>query len=358
MVFVLVVATLTAVVVTWWWWAGTRGLNGKDLVTARLDGLRVGLSVGVGGGGLFALWLALRRQRSTEADLDNRERALAHQLSVAADSKAHQERVAAAAEKDAEARRITDLYTKAADQLGSEKAPVRLAGLYALGRLAQEHAEQRQTVVNVLCAYLRMPYTLPGETTPSDTSDHNSTSHESRTQERQVRITAQRILCDHIRNFQEKKTRWTNIDLDLTGAVLIDWSMNFSSVRAADFSAVEFIGRVSFLNTTFKDSADFSQARFTDYVDFDMAVFRDVVHFGAANFEKFATFDGTHFIHNANFGGANFRDQVTFNNAKFAGAPGNLETQEDPWTHFGGATFAHEIPTEIQPFLKAVQPPE
>jgi hypothetical protein len=39
---------------------------------------------------------------------------------------------------DAGERRITDLYTKAADQLGSDIAPVRLAGLYALERLAQD----------------------------------------------------------------------------------------------------------------------------------------------------------------------------------------------------------------------------
>ncbi|HWM04943.1 MAG TPA: hypothetical protein VNP92_21600 [Actinophytocola sp.] len=43
-------------------------------------------------------------------------------------TQAHQERVAAAAEVDAEARRVTDLYTKAVDQLGSDKAPVRLGG--------------------------------------------------------------------------------------------------------------------------------------------------------------------------------------------------------------------------------------
>lgn len=99
----------TVAVVTVLWWAGTRGLTGHELVTARLDALRVGLSIAVGGGGVFALYLAWRRQRATEVDLDNRERALAHQLAVAADTKIHQERVAAATEKDAEARRITDL---------------------------------------------------------------------------------------------------------------------------------------------------------------------------------------------------------------------------------------------------------
>jgi hypothetical protein len=65
--------------------------------------------------------------------------------------------VAAAAAQDAAEQRITELYTRAVDQLGNEKAPVRLAALHALERVAQKNPEQRQTIVNVICAYLRMP---------------------------------------------------------------------------------------------------------------------------------------------------------------------------------------------------------
>jgi hypothetical protein len=56
-------------------------------------------------------------------------------------------------EHDAGERRITELYTKAADQLGSDRAPVRIAGLYALARLGETAESQRQTIVNVVCAY-------------------------------------------------------------------------------------------------------------------------------------------------------------------------------------------------------------
>lgn len=119
------------------WWPATAGLTGADLVKARLDALKIRLSIGVGSGGVVALYLAWRRQHSTEADLDNRERALAqqyevpaHQQAVAATTQAHQERVADDAHADATARRITELYLKAAELLGSDKAPVRLSALY------------------------------------------------------------------------------------------------------------------------------------------------------------------------------------------------------------------------------------
>jgi 2-oxoglutarate dehydrogenase complex dehydrogenase (E1) component-like enzyme len=65
------------------------------------------------------------------------ERTAAHNGKVAADSRAHQAQVAQDARDDAAARRITDLYGKAVDQLGSEKALVRLGGLSALECLAR-----------------------------------------------------------------------------------------------------------------------------------------------------------------------------------------------------------------------------
>ena len=53
-------------------------------------------------------------------------------------------------------------FATAAGQLGSDKPPeVRLAGAYALAGLADDWEENRQTCVDVLCGYLRMPYRAP-----------------------------------------------------------------------------------------------------------------------------------------------------------------------------------------------------
>jgi hypothetical protein len=95
---------------------------------------------------------------------------------------------------------------------------VRLAGLYALEHLAQDNPGHRQTIVNVICAYLRMPYTPhssddePGRQaqryhqrryqaarrgqpapTPPDTGKPTE-GHE----EREVRLTAQHILTTYL----------------------------------------------------------------------------------------------------------------------------------------------------------------
>src|SRR5262245_26763067 len=56
-------------------------------------------------------------------------------------------------------RTLNERFATAAGQLGSDKPPaVRLAGVYAMAGLADDWPENRQTCVDVLCAYLRLPY--------------------------------------------------------------------------------------------------------------------------------------------------------------------------------------------------------
>ena len=69
----------------------------------------------------------------------------------------HQEIATDLTDRDATERRITELYTKAVEQLGNDKTPVRLGGLYALERLAQDNPAQRQTIVSA-CGLGEDPY--------------------------------------------------------------------------------------------------------------------------------------------------------------------------------------------------------
>ena len=56
-------------------------------------------------------------------------------------------------------RTLNERFATAAGQLGSDKPPaVQLAGVYAMAGLADDWEENRQTCVDVLCGYLRMPY--------------------------------------------------------------------------------------------------------------------------------------------------------------------------------------------------------
>jgi uncharacterized protein YjbI with pentapeptide repeats len=288
-----------------------------------------------------ALLLAARRQRSAEIALKQKDR-----------EQAHRERVAAATEIDAAERRITDLYTKAADQLGSDKAPVRLAGLYALERVAQNNPEQRQTIVDVLCAYLRMPFDVPGQP-PEDAADERAvTAYRERVQEREVRLTAQRLLSEHL--VPGEPAFWTDIALDLTGATLINFGMPHCTVRRATFMGATFFGAAHFSSTTFAGRADFWSATFLGEAWFRLTSFHANTHFGRATFHGPVTFEGATFLDIADFQSASFNDEATFLACTFTSEPGTLDmlTRGDaPYTVFQNVSFSTGPPVEVAPYL-------
>lgn len=50
---------------------------------------------------------------------------------------------------------VTDRYTKAIEQLGSDKLDVRISGIYALERVARDSPQDHPTVMDVLAAFIR-----------------------------------------------------------------------------------------------------------------------------------------------------------------------------------------------------------
>jgi hypothetical protein len=277
-------------------------LTGAVTSENRLDVAKTGLGAGAGVGALITLILAVRRQTHTE---------LAQRAT---------ERAQETAERDATERRITDLYGRAVDQFGSDKAPVRLGGLYALERLAQDNPGQRPTIVAVICAYLRMPYRPPDEqpTNPDGTVVLEPAEFEARAQEREVRVAAQRILTDHLRPGPNHPadTFWAGTTLDLAGATLIDLDLT-GCHTTAHFTRATFTGDTRFNRATLTDAASFDQAVFTHTASFGGATFTNTASFSGAVFTDTTWFDGATFTNAASFGGATFADTARFEEATF-----------------------------------------
>lgn len=356
---VIVVLTAAAVVVLWW--PATAGLNGAELVSARLDALKVGLSVAVGSGGVVALYLSWRRQHSTEADLDNRERALLHQQQSHHADLAQRDRVAQATESDARERRLNELYLKAVEQLGSSQAAVRHGGLYALERVAQDNPRQRQTVVNVICAYLRNPYTPPPEIagprqlgvrrpllkttgrprTPAPPP--NGVTRETQLQEREVRLTAQRILRQHLQPGPDpdhpRHEFWPDTDIHLTGATLIDFSLTNCSIADASFRSTTFTGAARFHQANFGGTAWFNEANFEGSAWFNEANFDGTAWFNRVRFGGAAWFEDAKFGGAARFNEANFDGAAIFDEAKFGRNAWFGEAQFGGTARFDDAKF-------------------
>ncbi|MGK5520708.1 pentapeptide repeat-containing protein [Micromonospora sp. URMC 107] len=309
-------------------YAGWPGLERGATVTAAtlFDLLKLVFAVVAGIGGVAALVVAYRRQRVAEHT--NALAEFAHQLAQAADLRAEVSKaLAEAADERAKietdrngVRLFNERFAKASEQLGSEKAAVRLAGVYAMAGLADDWMEGRQTCIDVLCAYLRMPYNPPpgASSEAAQTDDQvpiaNVETTRTAREEREVRHSVIRLVGRHLRLAEDDAASWRGYDFDFTGAVF----------DGGDFSHASFTGgEVSFGGATFTDGD----------LSFDGASFiGGEVYFGGA------TFSGGE----VSFGGATFSGgEVSFDGASFNG--GKVSFFEASFTggkvSFFGATF-------------------
>jgi uncharacterized protein YjbI with pentapeptide repeats len=258
-----------------------------------------------------------------------------------------------------EVRTLNERFATAAGQLGSDKPPeVRLAGVYAMAGLADDWKENRQTCVDVLCGYLRMPYEPdPGRNAaePQPLAVRAS---------REVRHTVIRVITAHLQDGAPDS--WQGLNLDFTGVVFDggDFSgaefsggeVNFNRARfpggMVSFRGARFSGgTVSFNRTQFPGGAAyFDGARFSGgTVSFVQAQFSD----GTVSFSRAHFSGGTVDFRNAQFSGgtvyfgraqfscgtisfddARFSDgMVDFRNARFPGATVSFSR-----AHFSGGT--------------------
>jgi hypothetical protein len=147
-------------------------------------------------------------------------------------------------------RALNERFATAVEHLGSDKPAVRVAGVYALARLADDWQENRQTCVDVLCAYLRMPYEPdPGPEAPESRRLAFQAG-------REVRHTVIRVITAHLR--EAAAVSWQGLDLDFTGVVF----------DGGDFADAHFSGgTVNFRSAAFcGGTVDFSRAQITSGV--------------------------------------------------------------------------------------------
>ncbi|GAA3985022.1 pentapeptide repeat-containing protein [Thermobifida alba] len=283
-----VVAGMVAVV---WLLLGSPGLEVPERLSPQnLDAIATrAFAVVAGLGAVAALVISYRRQRLTEK-----------------------------AEERENTRLFTERFEGASEKLGSEHAAVRLAGVHALAHLADDAPTQqlRQMCIDVLCAYLRMPYDPEPGPLPEDATDEQRAEHQKRSLEfaafREVRHTIIRTITTRLR--EDAPVSWQGCDFDFTGTVFDggDFTRAHFTTGTVDFTRAHFTtGVVDFSGAEFSGgTVDFTRAKFTgSTVNFVGAQFTgSTVNFFGAEFTG-----GT-----VNFVGAQFTGgTVNFTDAKF-----------------------------------------
>jgi hypothetical protein len=295
-------------VITFWLWKVASDATGKTaLANAHLTAIKTGLAAGGGAAALIGLLLAARKQYASEIDA----------ITIA---------------KGAADQRVTELYQGAAEGLGSEKATVRLASLYALERLAQDNPAHRQVCMNVLCSYLRMPYVPPGAPPAKSRIlawEQTLKDPDEAREELQVRLTAQRILASHLRprgsDDPNGSRYWSDMVLDLSEAALVGFDMSGCIIGSSDFRGVTFHGIARFEGAQFNKPVRFSECTFNNCACFSRVDFEYPVDFSGALFMAEAEFRGVSFTQAVDFEGAEFAESASFSQATIRRVDGKVQ---------------------------------
>ena len=248
-------------------------------------------------------------------------------------------------------------YTKAIEQLSSDKASIRLGGVYSLVGLVdewltipdiKERRKEGQVIINNLCAYIRSPFPLAEQAEQLDgpyakdlrkdfKGDKEKFDADKRAfaqdkaaleEERQVRKSIIKAIRERLQDFGAP-VPWSNFDYDFSNThffYFIDFMNSHFKTLPIFFGATFKVG-ANFFGATFEEGANFFGATFNKAADNESANFMEATFMKKAHF-CFATFTG-----DANFTKATFKKDSNYTGAK---------DDRFYWTtdaNFVGATF-------------------
>ena len=329
----------------------------------------------VTGGTIAVLGLVETHRKNTtdrikaDADIQNYQASQDHQAKTLAEQARHftetieKEREKIKADKDKnEQDHIRQVhaerrsrYTTAIEQLSSDKASIRLGGVYTLVGLVdewladdktipniEERRKEGQVIINNLCAYIRSPFLLAERTEQlnepyakdlqknfggdiekfNEDKQYFAQEKAALEEERQVRQSIIKEIREHLSKNYSESSSWSDFDYD--------------------FSHAHFFYPVNFNNSYFGTSiVNFSRATFTQDANFFGATFAWASFFRATF--AWASFFRATFTQDADFIGAKFTKRADFSRAIFHSEPSFTDV-------LGKARFSHKVAPESYSF--------
>ena len=293
-------------------------------------------------GGLIGLIALGETRRKNDNDREAAESFRIHQQGTLIQQKEQfekqlekqQEQFEANAFKDRKAER-RERYTKAVEQLGDEKAPIRMGGVYTLVGLVDEWLEEDklsederikegQVIINSLCAYIRSPFTLASH---YDELSRDTPTSEGTYKDREQEFYADKATLDseadvRLGIIKEIHDRLQGPDQNTPGA----WS-DFEY----DFSGSTFFYLVDLTECYYKKSVNFSGSTFQMGAWFDRSVYQGRANFGCNVYQSGANFRGSTYQRETYFGGSVYQGLAEFQDSTYKG-----------WANFGGSTYKAE----------------
>ena len=291
-------------------------------------------------GGLIALIALGETRRKNDNDREAAENLRAHQENMLIQQK---EQFEANSFKERKAER-RERYTKAVEQLGDEKAPVRMGGVYTLVGLVDEWLEEEsiekyedrlkegQVIINNLCAYIRSPFTLashynelsnPTPTPEGIYKDNKEKFYADKAildSEADVRLGIIKEIHDRIQG-PDKNTpgAWSDFEYDFSGSTFfypIDLTNSYYA-KPINFSGSTYKGEANFSDSTYKSWANFTDSTYKSWANFSDSTYQALADFSDSTYKSWANFSDSTYKSWANFSDSTYKDVADFSDSTY-----------------------------------------
>ena len=245
-------------------------------------------------------------------------------------------------------------YTKAVEQLGDEKASIRMGGIYTLTRLVDDWLEEEslpkverlkegQVIINNLCAYIRSPFTLASyydelsEDAPKANGIYKDRKQDFYTDkaifdsEADTRLSIIKEIHDRLQISEENPwDSWSNFEYDFSGSIFfypVDLTksyykkpINFSGStyrKEANFRGSIYEGGANFTDSTYQGRADFRGSTYQGGADFRGSIYTGWAGFSGSIYTGWADFRGSTYQGGADFRSSTYKSEAEFSRSIF-----------------------------------------
>ena len=221
-------------------------------------------------------------------------------------------------------------YTKAVEQLGDEKAPIRMGGVYTLVGLVDEWLEEKslsdderfkegQVIINNLCAYIRSPFTLTSHynelsnPTPKgiykDKKEKFYADKATLDSESDVRLSIIKEIHDRIQGPEENTPgTWSDFEYDFSGSVFF---------YPVDLTKSYYKKPINFSDSTYKEEAYFSDSTYQEEAYFSDSTYKEEAYFSRSTYQALAYFSGSTYQGGTDFSGSTYQEEAYFSRSTY-----------------------------------------
>ena len=312
-------------------------------------------------GGLIALIALGETRRKNDNDREAAENLRAHQENMLIQQK---EQFEANSFKERKAER-RERYTKAIEQLGDEKAPIRMGGVYTLVGLVDEWLEEEnlpeaerlkegQVIINNLCAYIRSPFTLAShydelsQANPASEGIYKDKEQEfyadkaTLDSEADVRLGIIKEIHDRLQGSGKNTPgAWSDFEYDFSGSTFfypIDLTNSYYA-KPINFSGSTYKGWANFTDSTYQGEANFSDSTYQGEANFRGSTYKSGADFRGSTYHAWANFTDSTYQAWANFSGSTYKGEANFSDSTYQGGANFSRSTYQAWANFSRSTY-------------------